>query len=257
MPQAPPSALMSAAGAGNRRRNGWWRRVRRAPAYRRAKLFLKRLAGREPWLAVDLRVPLRRHGDWAYSTDGLAQGDVTYTLGVGTDLGFELDLMREFGVEVHAFDPSPESMRWVAAQRLPAGLHFQAVAVGERDGTLTLRARESESRGVPIMYSAVDESRSGPAVEVECLCLETITRRLAHARISLLKMDVEGAEFGALRSMLAGRLRPGQLLVEFHHRFPGVGKSQTIAAVAALRQAGYRLAFISDTGREFTFLRGG
>ena len=63
MPQAPSGAVMGTTGDGTRRRQGWWRRVRRAPVYRRAKLFLKRLTGREPWFAVDLRVPLRHHGD--------------------------------------------------------------------------------------------------------------------------------------------------------------------------------------------------
>ena len=58
-----------------------------------------------------------------------------------------------------------------------------------------------------------------------------------------------------VHALAAAGLRPGQILVEFHHRFPGLGKAETERAVAALRAAGYRLAFISDTGREFTFLR--
>jgi FkbM family methyltransferase len=254
-PNAPPSVLEKSAAPATRRQAGWWRRLRKTPGYRRVKLFLKRIVGREPWLAIDVRRGLERHGDWAFLPGELPQGAVIYAFGVGTDLGFELALIREFGAEVHAFDPSPESRRWIAAQRLPPALSFHPVAVGERDGTLVLRARESESRGVPIMYSAMDETRKGPAVEVECWCLDTAMRRLGHNHIDLIKLDVEGAEFAALRSMLAGRSRPRQVLVEFHHRFPGVGPSQTSAAVSALRKAGYQLAFISETGREFTFLR--
>lgn len=237
------------------RHRGWRRRLRQSPWFRRGKLFLKRLVGRDPWLSPDIRIALDRYGDWALRTEWLARGDVVYAIGVGKDLSIEMDLIRRQGVEVHAFDPSPESMAWVGTQELPVALHFHAFGVAELDGLLTLRARQSESGGAPVMYSAVDQTRTGPVVEVECLSLATITARLGHSRVSLLKLDVEGAEYGALRSMLASGLRPSQLLVEFHHRFPGLGKAETVNAVQALRAAGYQLAFIADTGREFTFLR--
>lgn len=236
-----------------------WRRALRAlsrkPWYRRPKLLLKRLAGREPWLGRDIRPTLRCYSDWALSAERLERETVLYALGVGTDLDLELDLAREFGLEVHAFDPSPESVRWASAQHLPPNVRFHAWAVSEHDGRLQLRARETESNRTSVMYSAVDQTRTGAVVEVESLCLETIARRLGHTHVTLMKMDIEGAEYGVLRSLLGGRLRPEQLLVEFHHRFPGVDKDQTISAVRALRVEGYQIAFISNTGREFTFLR--
>lgn len=254
MPTDPPAAGAADEERARRRHRGWRARLRRARWFRRGKLWLKRLTGREPWLATDIRANLTHYGDWALSTERLAPGDVVYCMGVGKDLGLELELIHAHGVEVHAFDPSPESLRWVAQQRLPPSLRFHALGVAERDGILRLRARHAESGGAPVMYSVVTEARTGPEVEVECLGLPAIVRRLGHARIGLLKLDVEGAEYGVLRGMLAAGLRPAQLLVEFHHRFPGLGRAETEAAVAALRAAGYRLAFIADTGREFTFL---
>jgi FkbM family methyltransferase len=237
------------------RRDGWHRALRRARWYRRSKLFLKRIVGREPWLAPDLDVPLQDYGDWALCSAELRPGDVVYAFGVGKNLAVEVDLVRRCGVEVHAFDPSPESVRWVATQALPRGLHFHALGAAERDGRLTLRARAAESGGAPVMYSAVDPSRTGPAVEVECLALPSLLRRLGHGELALLKMDIEGAEYGVLRGMLESECRPRQILVEFHHRFPGIGPAETASMVRRLRAVGYRLAFVADTGREFTFLK--
>ena len=60
--------------------------------------------------------------------------------------------------------------------------------------------------------------------------------------------------FGVLKDLLDSALRPSQVLVEFHHRFPGLSPADTIQTVRNLRRAGYGLARISSSGREFTFI---
>jgi hypothetical protein len=67
-------------------------------------------------------------------------------------------------------------------------------------------------------------------------------------------MDIEGAEYEVLDNMLDSGVKPLQLLVEFHHRFPGIGPQRTSAMVAKLRRAGYRLIAISETGRELSWM---
>jgi len=87
------------------------------------------------------------------------------------------------------------------------------------------------------MYSAVDETRSGPVVDAECLSFATIARRLGHSRVSLLKLDVEGAEYGALRGLLASGLRPSQLLVDVSPSLPGPRQGENGEPVRELRGA--------------------
>lgn len=50
------------------------------------------------------------------------------------------------------------------------------------------------------------------------------------------------------------RRLPEQLLVEFHHRFPGIGKARTAASIAMLRQLGYKIFGLSETGGEARFV---
>jgi hypothetical protein len=45
-----------------------------------------------------------------------------------------------------------------------------------------------------------------------------------------------------------------QILVEFHHRFPGVGVARTRRAVERLNAGGYRIFFASDSGEEYSFV---
>lgn len=228
--------------------------LRRAPWFRRLKLLAKRLVGREPWFVVEPVPGLVEYDGWCYAPSLLAPGDRAYAFGVGTSAAFELALADRCQIQVDLFDPSPAAVAWVASQAWPPALVFHPWAVAAADGHLRLAARAG-TRGEAVMYSAADASRTGPAVDVEALTLGSIRARLGHGAIALVKLDVEGVEFAVLPELLALDPLPRQVLVEFHHRFPGLGPDRARAAVAALRAAGYRLAWHSDTGREFTFVR--
>lgn len=230
--------------------------LRRAPWFRRLKLFGKRVIGREPWLTPEPVPGLRLVDDWACVATGLKPGDRVWAFGVGTNIDFELALHREHGSEVDLFDPSPVAVAWIGGLTLPPALRFHPWAIAPADGTLRLAARDAASGDRQVMYSAADPSRTGPVVEVEALTFATIRQRLGGPPPALVKLDIEGLEFDVLPGLLAMDPPPAQVLVEFHHRFPGLGPGRTRAAVAALRAAGYRLAWHSATGREFTFVRG-
>ena len=63
-------------------------------------------------------------------------------------------------------------------------------------------------------------------------------------------MDIEGAEYDVIEGILAAKHRPKHLLVEFHPRFPQIGKQKTVESLKALREVGYRVAAVSYTGYE-------
>jgi hypothetical protein len=68
-------------------------------------------------------------------------------------------------------------------------------------------------------------------------------------------MDIEGAEYEVLDGLLASPIKPTQLLVEFHHRFAGIGLDKTADVIKRLRDDGYKIFAISEIGREVSFLR--
>ena len=67
-------------------------------------------------------------------------------------------------------------------------------------------------------------------------------------------MDIEGAEYEVITSLCHSHLRPSQLLVAFHHRFPGIGNERSTIAIEQLREAGYQLHDISDSNERFSFV---
>jgi hypothetical protein len=57
-----------------------------------------------------------------------------------------------------------------------------------------------------------------------------------------------------LADMLKSGYRPSQILVEYHHRWRETGARKTLDSIALLNQHGFRIAFISKNGMEYTFV---
>ena len=129
---------------------------------------------------------------------------------------------------------------------------FHPWAASGSDGTLRLYRRVStRGKRSAVMWTADDNAGdSEDYIDAPAYTIATLMRKLGHDRVDLLKMDVEGAEYDILAGLEGADRLPKQLLVEYHHRFPGIGKRRTADSIAALRGLGYRVFGISETGRE-------
>jgi FkbM family methyltransferase len=236
---------------------GFRKRLKATPAWRSAKMLLKRATGEELSIRPEVTVDTERLFCWTICPSRLRRGAVVYSVGIADDLSFDEALLARHDVTIHGFDPTPFSAEWVARQQLSPQFHFHQWAVAGADGTLRLYPRVKRSgEKSAVMWTIVGgDEVAGDAIEVPAFTLTTIMARLGHARIDVLKMDVEGAEYGVIDSMLATQVRPVQLLVEFHHRFAEIGLEKTADALTKLRAAGYRVFAVADTGREVSFVR--
>jgi FkbM family methyltransferase len=218
--------------------------------YRRLQLTRRDII---PQLTLPTFAAGDRSGVWTVCSDMLGRDSVVYSFGVGDNLTWDLAVVDRFGLSLHAFDPTPASVAWVARQPLPPRMLFHPTGLAAHDGTLSFALPR---RGSRFNFRPVSEpSRRGPAVvEAPVARLATHMRRLGHDHLDVLKMDIEGGEYAAIDDLLASRIPVAQLLVEFHHHFPGVGIGHTVRAVRALRQAGYRIFHISGRGLEIGFL---
>jgi FkbM family methyltransferase len=232
------------------------RRIKSSRCYWRIKLFLKRISGRELWLRRQIHLPTRGETDWRYDPSRLDRASVVYSFGVGDDIAFETALIEYHGLTVHAFDPTPYARAWIEGRQFSSRLAFHPWAVSGRDGRLELypRVNTKGRRSKTMWTSDPAQADDGLGIEVPAYSVASLMRMLGHSRIDLMKMDIEGAEYESLDAMLADRILPRQLLVEFHHRFPGIGKHRTRASIKRLQAAGYRIFSISPTGREIGFV---
>ena len=188
---------------------------------------------------------------WTVVPSQLNSGGLALAFGIGTDIGFELALASRFSMTVHAFDPTPRSGEWIRTQQLPDGLNFHALGLAAADGVLRF---EEPELGHHVSFSATTNS-GRPSVSLPVKRLPSITRDLGDPHIELLKMDIEGSEYEVIRDMPNHQVRPTQILVEFHHRFPNFRASDTREAISTLQALGYGVAHVASNGEEFLFVK--
>jgi FkbM family methyltransferase len=221
---------------------------------RLVKRWLRSLIGRDvfqlPQCSVEGLVLGNRGASWFVSPQRLNPTTVVFSFGVGRDISFECALIERFGVMVHAFDPTPLALEWVRSQRLPDRLVLHELGLADRDGT----ARFIPSRRVGgENFSMVRETGIGDAIEAPVRRFVTLVT-LVGTVPDLVKIDIEGTEYGVLPDMLSSGFRPPQLLIEFHHWWREVSPQRTREAIRLLNRHGYLVADVSPKGKEYTFI---
>jgi FkbM family methyltransferase len=222
----------------------------------RVKVMLRILLGKDVFARPAIRRTTKRfgsdYGGWDIIPDLLNEQSVVYSFGVGEDASFDIGLLEAFGMSVHAFDPTPQSLAWVSEQQFPDRFVMHPVGIASFDGEVTFNPPENPSH---ISHTMLERpSTSARAITVPVQRLSSICADLGHENIDILKIDIEGAEYDVIDDILASDIRPGQFLIEFHTRFPGVGKTRTQNAIELLRSAGYVLYHVSPSNEEFCFV---
>jgi FkbM family methyltransferase len=187
---------------------------------------------------------------WTLCPQGLDAQSIVYSGGVGKDISFEHALVKRFGCQVTLLDPSPTGIETMnrPENRIPQ-FRFLPVGLAERSGTLRLASPLRAEEGS--WFSSGDGEG---IIEVPCRELGGLLEEQRHRHVDLLKLDIEGAEYGVIDRILQARLPVRQILVEFHDGIlPKVGIRHTVRAVVKLVARGYKL--ISEVGNDYTFIR--
>ncbi|EOS80781.1 FkbM family methyltransferase [Dorea sp. 5-2] len=171
-----------------------------------------------------------------------------YSFGIGFDYSFELELAEKYGMEVYAFDPSPEVVKEMESKKLPENLRYYPYGLSDEDALKTFY----------LPSSGLDYSEhfapwtSSEKIQMQVHRLSTLMERFGHSRLDLLKMDVEGSEFMALPDILESGLEFDQLCIETHTRiFPdSVEKMRGVKKL--LNDHGYLL--VSNGRQEQTYI---
>jgi FkbM family methyltransferase len=190
-------------------------------------VFLRRvwrnLNRRVSRLWLDLRGPRTQHemvrlgseeNGW-YAPADMPEGALCYCIGVGYDATYDFAIAAR-GAQVHAFDPTPHAIGYMEETN-KGQVTFHPWGVSDANTTMRLYFPLEGTHG---SYFAEDLHGTGKFHEVPCFTMATIMEKLAHSEIYLMKMDIEGSWYPALRDMMMSRIFPTFLQVEYDSPAP-------------------------------------
>ncbi|MFD2082501.1 FkbM family methyltransferase [Actinopolymorpha cephalotaxi] len=190
------------------------------------------------------------YGGWWVPRSLLRPGTVAYCAGAGEDITFDLALHKA-GCRVVTLDPTPRAIEHVR-QVAPTDASFSFIPVGvwSYDGVLRFYAPKDTRH---VSHSAVNLQETSTWFEAPVKTVRSLMTELRDDHIDLLKMDIEGAEYEVIESLLRDGISPSVVCVEFDQPQP---LKRTVRAAAQLRAAGYTLAKIDGWNYTFTRLVG-
>ena len=202
------------------------------------------------------QLPKERHGTeyggWWVCPDRLHKNSIVYSFGIGEDISFDLSMIDKYGLEIHAFDPTPRALAHVSKQRVPTRFHTHNIALAAHDGEGLFYPPDNPEH---VSHTLVIKPQAAATtLKVHVSRLTTIMQDLGHDRIDLLKMDIEGSEYEVLQDILDSKTDVDQILVEFHHNvYPGLTADLTEEIISRLTKSGY--ALFSMEGRNYCFMK--
>jgi len=186
---------------------------------------------------------------WHIKTSVIGSDSIVYCAGVGQDVTFEMELSDRFGCAISLFDPSPTGIETMSlAENQSKSICFYPLGLAGQSGQI-----EFGEPIIPGEGSFSVAAKNTRRIQFECTSVGDFMRKHHHDHLDLLKMDIEGSEYGVIDSILREQLPVRMICCEFHHFLPGYSRLTTLRYVLKLRRHGYRL--IHKDHHDYTFFR--
>jgi FkbM family methyltransferase len=144
-----------------------------------------------------------------------------YGFGAGEDISWDIAMIENFKAHMYIFDFTPRSIKYVNSIIKEKGytseqLTFLPEGLADTDGSLTFTLPENKE-WVSMRLGDHSKGDASRLMVVPVNRLDTYMARLGHSMIDVLKIDIEGAEYGVLEDLVKRNYFPfRQLLVVSH-----------------------------------------
>lgn len=194
------------------------------------------------------------YGGFYLANNSINKDSIIYSIGIGEDVSFDLEIIEKYNCKVFAFDPTPKSVNWVNKNVSNNNFNFSPTGISKEKGSrlFYLPKDNKHVSGSLEKISTVNEEK---AVELEFDTLKNQMIKNKHHKIDLLKMDIEGSEYDVIDSILNEKIEIDQILVEFHPHLVQNGRKKTKSSIIKLESFGYRCFARSNSLLEYSFTK--
>ena len=168
----------------------------------------------KPTLCISQKWIGNQYGGFYVHTDALHAQSIVYSIGIGEDISFDQELIKTIGCPVFGYDPTPKSIAWVTKNMNDRQFKFFDFGIAKVSGKQSFYLPENKNfvSGSIKPIKGVDKQNK---VALQFKTLKAAMELNNHTQIDLLKMDIEGAEYGVFESF-TGWDRVGVFSGELH-----------------------------------------
>jgi FkbM family methyltransferase len=199
--------------------------------------------------SISKKVEYGKECSWFIDMSYLGPDSIVYSGGVGNDVSFEVDLIKNFGCDVFLFDPSDTGKRTINKLDYTKKIRFWEVGLDREDGVVKFQKPKDFLEG---SYTIV-QSENEDICEFPVRSISSIVKEFNHKYIDLLKLDIEGFEYGVLEDIFNHDIKVYQICVEFHHFFNEIPQKRTNDMIRQLKHYGYTM--IHKRRLDYTFIK--
>ncbi len=187
-----------------------------------------------------------KYGGYSVPRGLLNENSIVYSFGLGEDATFDIGLSEMYGCEVHIFDPTPRSKIFYESKlKNYPKLKYYEFGLWDKDTEVKFYEPADKTH---VSHSIGNLQHTEQFFQGKVKRLKTIMKMLGHTEISLLKIDIEGAEYEVIPDMAIMMILPKIICLEFHKRKDIVSPD---GVVAILKYVGYELVLQRDNAYTF------
>lgn len=178
-----------------------------------------------------------KYGGWLLPLNvKLNEESICYLDGAGEDISFDCALVEKFGVKARIVDPTPRAIShfeqlgrsiragekfpingsssdfYSISEQLLSRISFLPCGLAGEDTLMKFYFPKDPSH---VSCSVLNLQNTEEYFEADCYRLSSLMKAEGDNSIDLLKMDIEGGEYGVLDDLIESNLLPSILLVEF------------------------------------------
>jgi FkbM family methyltransferase len=186
---------------------------------------------------------------WALPLETLNAKSFVVSAGVGTSVSFEEDLASRCRARIILLDPSPTGIQTMHNKAPNKLIQFSPRGLAERSGDVSFGLPDRLEEG------SYKKGATSDGLTFTCVSLSDLLAENGKSKIDLLKIDVEGFEYGIIASIIENNIEVDIICVEIHHN-KVIQIEETVSDAAKLIISLYRNGYVIvyNKNMDFTFL---
>ncbi len=211
-----------------------------------------------------------QYGGWTIPDNLLNKSSICYLAGAGEDISFDVGIAEKYQSQAYIFDPTPRSKMHFEElkdkvsnnEKMPINndnskhydikienldyLHFEDIGLSDESTEMKFFQPEDPQN---ISHSLTDYQNTSKYILVKVERLRDIMKKNGHDELDLLKLEIAGAEYPVIDSIIEDDLKIKTIIVQFDAvSYYSGNKSlkKAYIAIKKLMKFGYKLAGISS-----------